>query len=176
VLSKEAIYQKTIAGFGWESKWLDGRLTNQLSAKFFGFSTKGINAFMANDTDLNNYTTSKKTNWGIAEAIKFQINDNSFVRASAELTNRLPKQEELFGDNDTRAPNFNLEPERSFNVNVGYRYEKNKYAVEVGAFYRKTKGMILLVTVQPPFSQYTNLDSVRGIGVDIDLAYKLNKN
>ncbi len=176
VLSKEAIYQKTIAGLGWESKWLDGRLTNQLSAKFFSFSTKGINAFMANDTDLNNYTTSKNTNWGIAEAVKYQINDNSFVRASAELTNRLPRQEELFGDNDTRAPNFNLEPERSFNVNVGYRYEKNKYAVEVGAFYRKTKGMILLVPVQPPFSQYTNLDSVRGVGVDIDVAYKLNKN
>src|SRR5690606_18434525 len=63
VLSKEAIYQKSIAGLGWESKWLDGRLTNQLAVKFFSFSTKGINAFMANDTDLNNYTTSKNTNW-----------------------------------------------------------------------------------------------------------------
>lgn len=175
VLSKEAVYRKAIAGFAWESRWLADRLTNQLSVKYFNFRSKGINAFLSNDTDLNKYTTATDDNWGIGNAIKYQLNAHSFIRASAELTNRLPREEELFGNNDTRAPNFNLQPERSFNVNLGYRYAKQKFAVEVGTFYRKTSGMILLVPIQPPFAQYRNLDSIRGYGFDIDLAYRPHK-
>lgn len=176
VLSKEAVYQKTIAGLAWESKWLENKFTNQLSVKYFNFMSKGINAFLSNDTDLNRYTTATDDNWGIANALKYQIDSRSFIRASAELTNRLPREEELFGNNDTRAPNFNLKPERSFNVNLGYSYMTEKYAMEVGTFYRKTRGMILLVPVQPPFSQYQNLDSIQGYGFDIDLSYRLPQN
>lgn len=176
VLSREAIYQKTIAGISWESKWLDNRLTNQLIGKYFHFKTRGINAFLANDTDLNKYTTFTDNNWGIGEAVKYEINERSFIRASIEFTNRLPREEELFGDNDTRAPNFNLEPEHSLNVNLGYRYATNKYAFEVGTFYRKTRGMILLIPIQPPFSQHQNLDSIRGYGFDLDVSYHILKN
>ncbi len=176
VLSREGIYQKTIAGLSWESKWLDNKLTNQLIGKYFHFKSRGINAFLANDTDLNKYTTVTNDNWGIGNAIKYELNARSFIRASAELTNRLPREEELFGDNDTRAPNFNLKPERSFNVNLGYRYAAPKYAVEVGTFYRKTQGMILLIPIQAPFSQYQNLDSIRGFGFDIDVAYRVFGN
>lgn len=176
VLSKEATYQKTVAGVMWESKWLDGRLTNQTSIKYFRFKSSGINAFLANDTDLNKFTTATDDNWGIGEAVKYQLNDRSFLRASAELTNRLPREEELFGNNDTRAPNFNLKPERSVNINLGYHYSAQTYSIEVGTFYRKTKGMILLVPIQSPFAQYQNLDSIRGYGFDIDLRYQPTKN
>lgn len=176
ILSREAVYQKTIAGLSWESKWFGERLTNQLSAKYFNFLSRGINAFLSNDTDLSKYTTATDDNWGLGNAVKYQINTRSFIRASAELTNRLPREEELFGNNDTRAPNFNLKPERSFNVNLGYRYEANTYSVEAGVFYRRTKGMILQVPIQSPFSQSQNLDSIRGYGFDIDLSYRLSKN
>lgn len=174
LLTKEATYAKTIAGIAWESKWLDDRLTNQLTGKFFHFSTKGINGFMANATDLDDYTTSSNSNWGIGNAVKYALGDRHLLRASVELTNRLPRENELFGDNDTRAPNFELEPERSFNVNLGYRYQAPNLTAELSGFYRKTQGMILLVPVQPPFAQYQNLDSVRGYGFDIDLAYRLS--
>lgn len=173
VLSKEAIYVKTIAGLSWESKWLDKRLTNQLIGKFFHFRTKGIDAFMANAVDLDNFTIYSNSDWGMGNAVKFQLTDRDFIRASFELTNRLPRENELFGDNDTRAPNFQLEPERSFNVNMGYRYQQANLTAEVNAFYRKTKGMILLVPVQAPFAQYRNLDSIQGYGFDIDLSYNV---
>lgn len=173
VLSKEAIYAKTIAGISWESKWFDDKLTNQLTGKFFHFNTRGINGFMANATSLDDYTTSLNRNWGFGNAIKYTLSDRHLLRASLELTNRLPLANELFGDNDTRAPNFDLEPERSFNINMGYRYQAPRLTLEMSAFYRKTKGMILLVPVQPPFAQYQNLDSVRGYGFDIDVAYQI---
>lgn len=176
VLTKEATYSKTIAGLMWESKWLNNKLTNQLMGKFFSFNTKGINAFMANDVDLEQYKTYSNSNWGIGHALKYQLSDYDFIRASWELTNRLPRENELFGDNDTRAPNFELKPERSFNINIGYRFQKDKLTAEVGSFYRKTDGMILLVPIQPPFAQYRNLDSIRGYGFDVDLSYMLTKN
>ncbi len=174
ILSREAIYARTIAGVSWESKWLGDRLVNQLTAKFFRFNTRGINGFMANATDLDDYTTSENNNWGIGNAVKYSLGDRHLLRASFELTNRLPRENELFGDNDTRAPNFDLEPERSFNVNVGYRYQAPQLAAEIGTFYRKTKGMIMLIPVQPPFAQYQNLDSIRGYGVDVDINYRVN--
>ena len=173
ILSKEAVYAKTIAGVAWQSKWLNDRLTNELTAKFFQFNTRGINGFMANATDLDDYTTSSNSNWGIGNAIKYTLGHRHLLRASFELTNRLPRENELFGDNDTRVPNFALEPERSFNINLGYRYQSPRFSAEVGGFFRKTKGMILLVPVQPPFAQYQNLDSVRGYGFDIDLNYRV---
>ena len=43
ILSRAAIYSKAIAGISWESKWLNERLVNQLTAKFFRFKTRGIN-------------------------------------------------------------------------------------------------------------------------------------
>jgi len=176
VLSKAASYEKSIFGLSWESNWLNKRLTNQLFIKHFSFSSKGINAFLTNATDLDKFQTVSNQNWGFGNAIKYQVNSRSFVRASVELTSRLPLQEELFGNNDTRAPNFDLKPERSLNVNLGYRYATEKYSAEVGTFYRKTKGMILLVPIQSPFAKYKNLDSIQGYGFDIDLAYRLTKN
>jgi len=175
VLSKEALYEKLIAGLSWESTWFEGKLSNQLFMKYFNFKSKGINAFLSNNTNLDKYTTATDDNWGIGNAVKYQINDHNMVRASAELTNRLPVTDELFGNNDTRAPNFNLEPERSFNVNLGYRYSNNRLSAEISGFYRKTKGMIMLVPIQAPFSQFQNLDSIRGYGFDADLAYQLHK-
>lgn len=176
ILTKEAIYAKTIAGVAWESKWLDDRLSNELIAKFFHFGAKGINGFMANATDLEHYTKSSTNNWGIGNALKYTLGERHLIRASVELTNRLPRENELFGDNDTRAPNFDLKPERSFNANLSYRYQVSNFSAELSTFYRKTKGMILLVPVQPPFAQYQNLDSVRGYGFDIDFAYGLTRH
>ncbi|WP_374741607.1 TonB-dependent receptor domain-containing protein [Parapedobacter sp. 2B3] len=175
ILSRRAVYKKNIAGITWESKWLADKLTNQLSVKHFNFTSTGINAFLSNDTDLSKFTTATDHNWGVGNAIKYEINEHSILRASAELTNRLPNGDELFGNNDTRAPNFNLQPERSFNVNLGYRYASESYMVEVGTYYRKTKGMILLVPIQSPFSQYQNLDSIAGYGFDIDMTYRPTK-
>lgn len=173
ILTKDAVYRKAIAGLMWESKWFDGRLTNQTTVKHFYFYTKGINGFLANATDLDDYTTYSQHTWGFSEAIKYQINSSSLLRGSVEFTNRLPRDFEIFGDNDTRAPNFDLKPEESININLAYRYDRERWSVEVASFYRKTEGLILLVPVQTPFAQYQNLDNVRGYGFDIDTRYEL---
>jgi len=175
ILSKEAVYNKIIAGLMWQSKWFDDKLTNQMTAKYFYFQTKGINGFLANGTDMDDYTIYKRHNWGVSDAIKYQIDTHSYIRSSLEWTNRLPRDFEVFGDNDTRAPNFELKPEESININFSYRYAKESWSVEAATFFRKTKGLIMLVPVQAPFSQYQNLDNVKGYGFDIDAQYQITK-
>lgn len=173
VLSKIALYNKFITGASWESKWLNHKLTNQLLIKYFHYHTKGINGFLDNNSAIEDYVMTASSHWGFGDAVKYQLNNRSFIRASAELTYRLPNQLELFGDNDTRAPNFDLQPEKSLNINLGYHYAADKWQIELNTYYRNTRGMILLVPIQPPFSQHMNLDSVRGYGMDIDFSYQI---
>jgi outer membrane receptor protein involved in Fe transport len=175
VLSKKANYNKTVGGLSWQSLWLDNRLTNVASVKYFYFQSKGINGFMANETTLNDFQSFSQNHWGFSNALKYQVNAFQFVRASLEWTNRLPRENELFGDHDTRAPNFELKPERSLNAQISYAIHKPAYQLEIGGFYRKTKGMIMLIPVQPPFAQYQNLDSVRGYGFEIDAKVPLHE-
>lgn len=176
LLSKPADYAKMVAGLAWESFYSDRKLTNQLLVKHFSFYTKGVNGFLSINSNLDDYSTVRSSHWGIGDAVKYQINSKSFIRASAELTYRLPGQAELFGDNDTRAPNFELKPEKSVNINLGYHYSHSGLNFEISGYYRHTKGMIMLIPIQPPFAQYMNLDSIRGYGLDLDVGYNIGKN
>jgi outer membrane receptor protein involved in Fe transport len=174
VLSRRATYNKSVGGISWQSQWLNDRLTNTASLKYFYYHSKGIDGFLANETQWDDYKSQHQHHWGASNAIKYQINPFQFVRGSVELTNRLPRENELFGDSDTRAPNFDLQPERSFNAQMSYTLQKPQWQIELGGFYRLTKGMILLIPVQPPFAQYQNLDSVRGFGFEVEAKVHLN--
>ncbi len=175
VLSVPASYRKIVGGLGWEYKILNDKLTNNLIAKIFSYQGKGANGYQASNTSMNDILHTKDFSWGLANGVRYKINEKHLVRVSAEYTNRLPDQEELFGDSDTRVPNFDLKPERSLNLNLNYRVQKKIYTIEAGAFYRKTKDLILLIPVQPPYAQYQNLDNVRGYGFDIDASVNIWK-
>lgn len=176
VLSVPATYLKLVGGMGWEYTFLDEMLTNSFNAKFFSYRSKGIDGFRTSESALSDIQTTSGTSWGVAEGVKFTPADDHLFRLSMEYTNRLPDQEELFGNSDTKVPNFNLKPERSFNVNFNYRLQREQYKVETGVFYRRTKNLILLIPVQPPYAQYQNLENVKGYGFDIDAYLQLYKN
>lgn len=174
VLSMPATYLKWVSGLGWNYQFAGGKLTNDLIVKWFGYRSEGVDGFRSNSTTLQNIQGTSGRSWGVAEGLKYQMNESQLLRLSAEYTNRLPDQMELFGDSDTRVPNFDLEPERSLNLNLNYTLEKEKYRIETGVLYRRTKGMILLIPVQPPFAQYQNLENVRGYGFDTDIGVRLS--
>src|SRR5690606_37222566 len=95
--------------------------------------------------------------WGATEALKYRFSPNTFIRASVEYTYRLPEREELFGNNVFVVPNFELSPEQSLNLNLGFQTSAvQNLTAEINAFYRKTEGLILLVPIQAPNAQYQN--------------------
>ncbi len=169
VLSIPADYQKQVVSAGWTLRLLDERLTNSLIGKYYRYGSRGTDAWNASGASLEDEVVLHDDTYGVGNAIKYKFDEFSSVRVSVEYANRLPEQDELFGDGVWRVPNFRLQPETSLNFNAGYRMEKDRITVETNTFFRKTEGLILLIPVQPPYSQYVNMDDVRGYGLETDV-------
>lgn len=167
VLAVPATYKKLIAGLSLQSEILPHQVENNLIGKFYHYTTD------ATDADYYGipvYTKNSRSAWGIADGIKLTLSDYSFINLSAETALRLPEQDELFGDGHLKLSNFELEPERSFNVNLGYAFNKpHKWFLEINGFYRHTKHLILLMPINLIYTQSQNVDEVQGKGLDADL-------
>lgn len=171
VLSAKARYNKTIMALGLDSKFWSERITNSLITKYFAYDTKGIEA---NSFGHEVNSSSHGDSWGIANATKFQINNVSYLRLSAEYALRLPEQDELFGDGGIKLSNFALKPERSTNLNLGYRIDRSaKYSLELNTFYRITEDMIHTIPYNLAYLRSDNLRNVKGLGVEADVNINL---
>lgn len=169
ILTVPALYNKQVVSAGLETTFFSEKLTNNLMGKFYHFSSEGVEAWEARAIDQNETVRQSGQYWGAAEAAKFQLSGQSFLRMSAEFANRMPEQEELFGDGVWVVPNFNLQPERSLNLNLGYYLRRpSLFSLEINTFYRRTKDMILLVPTQAPYAQYMNMENVKGYGLEAD--------
>lgn len=176
VLSIKSNYNKLVAALGLSSDFLDSKLNHQIIGKFFNYKGNGIEAFQAQAVASNQVKETSGSTWGVADAIKYQFNARHLLRFSVEYATRLPEQNELFGNAIFIIPNFDLVPERSFNLNLGYRYQKEqRYHAEINTFYRRTKDMILLVPTTAPNIQYQNLENVKGFGVELEGSMNVSK-
>lgn len=174
VLSLGSTYQKQVFGLSLDKYWMDEKLHNQLMGKFYRYGASGIQNtwFSASVTEADKRQLSGNY-WGIAEALRYRLNPAALIRASLEYTYRLPEREELFGNNIFVVPNFELNPEKSFNASLGYQQTfGGSFTVEANGFYRHTNGLILLVPIQAPNAQYQNQENVKGFGIDLDMNYR----
>ncbi len=175
ILSLPAKYYKLIGALGVQSTILDEKLTNNLIAKFYHYNTSTINVDVYGSA-LGAHRSTSQNNFGIAEALKFALTPNTFFRVSAEAATRLPEQDEMFGDGNFRRSNFLLKPEKSTNMNLGFRTEKsNVFSLEVNSFYRITKDLILSVPVDFLFTQNQNVAKVKGLGLETDLNVSITR-
>ncbi|WP_439584672.1 TonB-dependent receptor [Dyadobacter bucti] len=175
ILTLPAKYYKIVAAAGIQSTFLNEKLTNNLIAKFFHYHTSTINVDIYG-TALGEHRYTSENSFGIAEALKFALTPNTFFRVSAEAATRLPEQDEMFGDGNFHRSNFLLKPEKSTNVNLGFRTERrNAYSLEVNAFYRVTRDLILKMPIDFLFTQNQNVESVKGLGFETDLNISLTR-
>lgn len=171
ILSVPAHYDKSVFSLGLESRFLDEKLTNNLIVKYYQYKTEAIDGdYYGNE--MNRSGSNQR--WGLANAAKFLLGERSFIRLSAEAATRLPEQDEIFGDGNLHVSNFELKPERSININAGYKTTKgNKYTVELNSFYRITRDLILNVPYNFLFNQHQNVDNVKGIGFETDVSFAI---
>ncbi|HVU58809.1 MAG TPA: carboxypeptidase-like regulatory domain-containing protein [Puia sp.] len=171
VLSIPANYNKVILALGLASDLVKGRLQNNLIGKYFHYTTDASDGdYQGNEV----HTRNSHTNWGLADGIKYTLNEKSFLTLSGETSLRLPEQDELFGDGNLKLSNFALKPERSANINLGYNLSSPlAYSIEINTFYRYTKDLILLMPINFIYSQSQNVDKVRGMGLNADGNYFL---
>lgn len=175
VLSLPSEYLKRVTSAGINSRFLNQRLDNLLMIKWLSYRASGVETYQSREVNTTEAKTIKGTAWGVAEGIKYQFTANHLVRLSAEYTNRLPDHTELFGDGVWIVQNFGLRSEKSLNFNLGWRTAfRNRYTFELNSFYRRTKDMLLLVPIQPPYARYENQQNVKGLGLETDGSVQLN--
>lgn len=173
LLTVPAHYYKFIAAVGLVSKDIFRRFSNHLIAKVFYYKTNALDADWVGNEFPRSFVS---TRWGIAEALKMNLNEGAFLRFSAEAATRLPEQDELFGDGNFHLSNFELRPERSTNLNLGFRTDKpGNYSVEINSFYRLTRDLILKVPVNIFFTQNQNVNNVKGWGIEADAMLSLTR-
>ncbi|WP_119079184.1 TonB-dependent receptor [Chitinophaga alhagiae] len=166
VLTVPATYNKMIVALGLTSSFAKGRLQNSLIGKYFHYGTNASDADYRGD-EVN--TINSRSAWGIADGLRYNLNQYASLQLSVETSLRLPEQDELFGDGNLKLSNFELKPERSINIGAGYKVAiPASYRIEANAFYRYTKDLILLMPINFMFAQSQNVEKVKGLGVDVD--------
>lgn len=166
-------YNKLITSFALNSQFLDRKLESNTQIKYLYSNLSG--RYEASDNPLvsaSKKANSEKTGISFAQALKYNFNPKNYIRASYENTYRLPEQQELFGDNNFVVANYNLVPERSKNINLGYTRIGDKYSFEINTYYRDTKDLIRLKDLNQYQATYLNLDHVRGLGVEFEINYE----
>lgn len=120
----------------------------------------GINTFYENERTENTF------GWG--NALRYNINDWSYVKASFEDATRLPSPDEIFGKEPSQ-PNLELLPEESKNYNLSYTIEGVETAIgmlraDTNLFKRDINDLIRFVPAGRGGS-YENLSKATSEGI-----------
>ncbi|WP_316834639.1 TonB-dependent receptor [Pedobacter nutrimenti] len=158
---------KNILGLGYNFE-----IKNKLGATVFGKYIYQNNIDGSGNADQ---TAMKKLGYGTA--LTYFFTPNLQLKASYELTNRMPEAQEIFGDVENQEGNPALKPEKSDNVNLGMSYsfsinKINNFSVTANAIYRKSDNFIYnrLNSNQSKLIA-DNRDGVRTWGVDGEIRY-----
>lgn len=122
--------------------------------------------------------STNRPGYGIATT--YFLVRNFQIKASYELTNRLPEANEIFGDVENQEGNPNLKPEQSNNANLGLSYSfelnsKNYFSISANGVYRHSTNYIYnrLNNNQSKLVA-DNRDGVRNLGCDGEIRYSYN--
>lgn len=175
--TKDNRYRKLIASLSLNSIFLDNALESSTQFKYLTGNISGklqtTDALGVSDLE---HQELHKTGISFSQALKYTITPRHFVRLSYENTYRLPEQDELFGDNNFIVPNFDLLPEQSNNINVGYNFTATKWNIDLHTYYRNTKNLIRLKDLNQCQATFLNLDQVEGIGIELEVDYRPLEN
>ncbi|PPK99520.1 TonB-dependent receptor [Parapedobacter indicus] len=116
-----------------------------------------------------------KLGYGLASA--YYLTPQVQLKVSYELTNRMPSAYEIFGDVENQEANFQLQPERSNNVNLGAAYDfalraDHRFSLNANVIYRRAFDYIYS-RLNNNQSKYVadNRDGVETYGGDVELRY-----
>jgi vitamin B12 transporter len=111
--------------------------------------------------------------FGVGDSLRVRMLAGLAAKASYEFAARLPGPDEIFGDGALLAPNTELEPESSHNLNISALFERalgshgGTLAIDVNGFLRRTEGMIVRLIAQDRIhSIHQNVFNVDTLGTD----------
>ena len=161
---------KNVAGIQYEGLYLN-RLTFSTALKRFDYMLDGA--------ENNTFQLVKKKGgiWGYNAALKYDITEGLFARASYEKGLLIPLFYQFVGNGADIIRNTDLLPESSDNLNLGFSLAKpiNKLlniTSTVNGFYRNQHDIIFIGS--GVIRRYDNADQVGTVGVEGDIALTYN--
>jgi outer membrane receptor protein involved in Fe transport len=158
--------QKNTAGLAWQHQFVS-RITSTTSLKYYWYHAKGFTV----DNMVFNPASRSQSQWGVSEALKYDVTKNWLVKLSYEYATRLPDEMEVFGDFSLVKATPSLQPENSHNLNLMARYSRSALTVGLNGFFRLTDNIIIL-QVSPRSSQYRNLLKALSAGIEAEASYQ----
>lgn len=105
------------------------------------WSTTVFGKMITQNNKLDGAEATSLTRFGYGMASTYFLQSDLQVKASYEMTNRMPTSYEIFGDLENQEANGNLKPERSHNINLGAMYgwkqgDDHRFSVAGNLIYR----------------------------------------
>lgn len=176
------------AGLSLETTQFQDKLHANVFLKYYGYDAT-INDVEYTDQWVVIKYQNKVTNWGAGYAASYKIFPKLLLKSSIEQATRMPSPTEALGDGVTVSNNPLIEPEQSFNVNLGPvfgRYNlgaRHGVKIALNTFFRDVKDKLLFTIIDGQGNgEYRNIDRISGTGAEVDLIYdfdqklKLNLN
>lgn len=123
----------------------------------------------------NQKNTVDRMGYGIAAT--YFIKPELQLKGSYEKSNRMPENEEMFGDLINQESNYNLKPETSDNLNLGLSYsfkmtDRHKFLLSGNAIYRYSTDFIYYrLNNNQSMLVADNLDGVTNMGAEAEIRY-----
>lgn len=163
-----------VSGVEYQLDLLDRRLQLIALAKHY-FQTLRVREPAAFGAERVREKTFQRP--GVGASVSFALIPSLFVKPSYEWATRLPRAQEVFGDNALVLANPELEPESSHNANLALVYQPPATTLgllraELGGFVRDSHQLILLLP-SPNLNQqrYQNVYSARSQGIEGDVGW-----
>ncbi|QLE01152.1 TonB-dependent receptor [Galbibacter sp. BG1] len=174
-LTIEAKYVKNVTGLGIRSSLWNNKIINEFTVKRFGILTQAVDLNFAYEGDV---PEESQNNYGIANSVRYNLENKGFLRFTYEYATRIPDAEEYFGDGLFIVGNPNLVPERSHNVNLAANLPLDKqksWWLDTNVFFRDQKNLVQLIP-NIPYATYDNWSNVRVMGIEAGIKKTLHKN
>ena len=159
-------------GLGHEINAFGDRFLSSLTGKWYYYKTRGEQpSYFGSSTFVP--VSSTKGDFGISEALRYQLLRPLMVKGSVAWELRLPSSEELLGNGYLILPSTTLSPERSLSANLGLLFQSSysygRTEVEINGFYNDVRDMTRLVSAMGPALQYTNFGQMRSLGIEAEV-------
>ncbi len=107
---------------------------------------------------------------GVGAGVRYDLTEWLLAKGSYEWATRLPRPDEVFGDNAFIAANLGLAPETSHNLNLGAAAEAGTerlgtYRAQLTAFLRESSDLIVLLG-EEQHQMYQNVYGARSTGLE----------
>lgn len=169
---------KQILGLSLRGEFFDQRLTSTLFTKFYSFNVGlGNRQILVTDHYEIENMDKQYHNLGVGLASRYKLFAQTGVRLSYEHAYRLPEQEEVLGNGISVVANYDLQPENSHNINIGFDHsmqlaERSFLKIDAGGFYRKATDLIYSIPWGNNSSKYLNERKVNVYGYEAELLFK----